>query len=382
VCRVLHAALARAFPEAYAARAAEAEAAEAAAGTATERTPELGPPRPPLASDFGCAACGRLLASPVVLNCGCCVCRSCLPPSRACTSCGAAGVVATPRVCGLVERTIAALFPAEAGKAARAASAEARPAEALPPPPAAPEAPPPAPAEPDHLFYGIGCDACGQYPVRNRRYRCLDCAATTRVGYDLCGACFDAGLHRIARFGQAHAPEHAMVEEPRRATALHQMAAAHPELTVEQVVGLAQMAMAADDDSDRVGDGAGDPLANPATVASAVELNFDELGPDFPPALRSVPALEAFFARVERLGPGGVDAETRGILVRFFPDVWSFLREHAPRDGGGGRLQLGGQGGEEQAGGGGGGEEGGGGDGGGGGGGDDASLAAEPAPPG
>ena len=132
----------------------------------------------------------------------------------------------------------------------------------------------------------------------------------------------------------------------------------------------------------RVGDGAGDPLANPATVASAVELNFDELGPDFPPALRSVPALEAFFARVERLGPGGVDAETRGILVRFFPDVWSFLREHAPRDGGGGRLQLGGQGGEEQAGGGGGGEEGGGGDGGGGGGGDDASLAAEPAPPG
>lgn len=156
-----------------------------------------------------------------------------------------------------------------------------------------------------------------------------------------------------------------MVEEPRRATPLHRMAAAHPELTVEQVVGLAQMAAAADD-GDRIGDGTGDPLGNPATAASAVELNFDELGPDFPAALRSVPALEAFFATVERLGPDGVDAATRATLVRFFPDVWSFLRAHAPREGGGVRLQLRD---EEEGGDGGGASD------------DDGALATEPAPP-
>jgi hypothetical protein len=40
------------------------------------------------------------------------------------------------------------------------------------------------------VWHGIGCDACGVFPVVGRRYRCADCPEA--VGYDLCGGCRDA----------------------------------------------------------------------------------------------------------------------------------------------------------------------------------------------
>ena len=38
---------------------------------------------------------------------------------------------------------------------------------------------------------GVGCDVCGMYPIRGRRFRCMDCPES--MGFDLC-----VGCHRTA----------------------------------------------------------------------------------------------------------------------------------------------------------------------------------------
>ena len=189
--------------------------------TSLPSTPRTHTPLSPL--DFACSrpGCGGLLLDPVVLNCGHAVCSSCVPGGRACAACGGAGRVggSAPRACALLAGLIEALFPAQVvarrgdeAKAAAAAAAateeEERRRERAPPPPAsdplpAPsqpqqqqqqqQTPPPLPRRASSLdtHFGIGCDACGAYPIRGRRFRCLDCAESTAVGFDLCGDCFD-----------------------------------------------------------------------------------------------------------------------------------------------------------------------------------------------
>jgi hypothetical protein len=39
--------------------------------------------------------------------------------------------------------------------------------------------------------YGVGCDSCGVYPIRGRRWRCADCPEA--IGFDLCGMCVVLG---------------------------------------------------------------------------------------------------------------------------------------------------------------------------------------------
>lgn len=50
----------------------------------------------------------------------------------------------------------------------------------------------------------MGCDSCGLYPIKGRRYKCQDCP--DKVGFDLCGKCYDRGLHITGRFNQQHIP--------------------------------------------------------------------------------------------------------------------------------------------------------------------------------
>ena len=55
----------------------------------------------------------------------------------------------------------------------------------------------------------IGCDGmgCGLCPIIGRRYRCLDCPE--RMGFDLCGKCYDHNLQHpnlVGRFNQSHKP--------------------------------------------------------------------------------------------------------------------------------------------------------------------------------
>ena len=54
------------------------------------------------------------------------------------------------------------------------------------------------------VWYSVGCDDCGVYPIRGARYQCKDCHE--RVGYDLCGTCHMQGLAGKGRFNQNHRP--------------------------------------------------------------------------------------------------------------------------------------------------------------------------------
>lgn len=325
VAVVLHRALARLFPGEYRRRARETREEEEASNTRSqavdddeevereeeEREEEGGqegaaplPPQPLSPADFACSkpGCGRLLLDPVVLNCGHAVCgcggsgggsgdgglsssssSSCVPSGRACEACGGAGRVggAAPRTCALLAGLVEALFPEEvaARRRERGGGGEEEGNEAPPPPPApeaaataaaAPEAaaPPPQP-RPSALYthFGIGCDACGAYPLRGRRFRCLDCAEAVRVGFDLCEDCYadhqrrqeeergggeeaaaaaTAATPRGAmdgRFAQGHLPSHGFEEVQLRPGLLHRVADAHPELSMEQVLRLMQLAV-------------------------------------------------------------------------------------------------------------------------------------------
>ncbi|KAH9622604.1 hypothetical protein KSS87_021571 [Heliosperma pusillum] len=56
------------------------------------------------------------------------------------------------------------------------------------------------------LHGGIGCDHCGMYPIVGERYKCQDCKE--RVGFDLCGECYNTRSKRPGRFSQQHTQDH------------------------------------------------------------------------------------------------------------------------------------------------------------------------------
>ena len=104
-----------------------------------------------------------------------------------------------------------------AGTPRRTGGPPARPQRTAPTP--AP-APPPPPDPTDFTHFGVGCDVCGVYPIRGRRFKCLDCPEA--IGFDLCDACHlnaiadadaaDASVGDIirGRFNQTHRPGHQM----------------------------------------------------------------------------------------------------------------------------------------------------------------------------
>ncbi|XP_074268470.1 E3 ubiquitin-protein ligase PRT1-like [Silene latifolia] len=56
------------------------------------------------------------------------------------------------------------------------------------------------------LHGGVGCDHCGMYPIVGERYKCQDCKE--RIGFDLCGECYNTRSKRPGRFNQQHTPDH------------------------------------------------------------------------------------------------------------------------------------------------------------------------------
>ena len=44
------------------------------------------------------------------------------------------------------------------------------------------------------------------YPIIGDRYRCIDCKE--KIGFDLCGDCYNTGSKLPGRFNQQHTPEH------------------------------------------------------------------------------------------------------------------------------------------------------------------------------
>eukprot|EP00747_Dinoflagellata_sp_TGD_P187417 gnl/TRDRNA2_/TRDRNA2_45064_c0_seq1.p1 gnl/TRDRNA2_/TRDRNA2_45064_c0~~gnl/TRDRNA2_/TRDRNA2_45064_c0_seq1.p1 ORF type:complete len:468 (-),score=87.63 gnl/TRDRNA2_/TRDRNA2_45064_c0_seq1:89-1441(-) len=117
ICRPLHYAVARLFPQEHEKRCT--------AVSAEEKNKEMESPDIPatslvdfatgLISDLTCAACGKLAATPAVLNCGHIVCGrgGCIPAREgvACPECRVP-VPVRPRVCPLLEASISAAAPA------------------------------------------------------------------------------------------------------------------------------------------------------------------------------------------------------------------------------------------------------------------------------
>jgi hypothetical protein len=121
----------------------------------------------------------------------------------------------------------------------------------------------------DYVHLGVGCDECGEYPILNDRYKCLDCPE--ECGYDLCGTCYKnntmkrkrdsggGGTRRegdntgattapapadvaVGRFNQQHKPDHRMELQQRKMTGLHVLKALHPEMTTAQLMRWVEMA--------------------------------------------------------------------------------------------------------------------------------------------
>ena len=103
-------------------------------------------------------------------------------------------------------------------------------------------------ADPDTFsHYGCGCDGCGVYPIRGRRFRCLDCPEA--MGFDLCSTCNDTATDEVdeanepktilGRFNQNHQPTHSMQEVTPTPTMMHVLTQMHPELTPSMIVDFA-----------------------------------------------------------------------------------------------------------------------------------------------
>ena len=241
----------------------------------------------------------HVLWEPVVLNCGHAVCKSCAsstltfgPGSTSLCPCGDCRMRVVgdkmPAVCKLMQRVIEASPIAERVRREAAAREEAarlnaetelaekeeedhddeeeedhdgeeeeeeeeeEAEEANPLPGAVPEGGE-ADVDVDDLrpnpetfvHVAVGCDACGVYPIKGRRFRCIDCPE--RMGFDLCGACHGLVEARFVergpmlgaiegRFNQQHRPGHRMREVLPVPNFFHILQQRHPDLNPRQIM--------------------------------------------------------------------------------------------------------------------------------------------------
>jgi len=65
----------------------------------------------------------------------------------------------------------------------------------------------------EYIFWGLGCDGCGIWPIRGKAWEDTQCP--DRAGFHLCDPCYNFGLHRrvlTGKFNQYHMPKHQMTE--------------------------------------------------------------------------------------------------------------------------------------------------------------------------
>jgi len=185
--------------------------------------------------EFNCELCGSWLWKPRVLNCGHMFCDYCAHSMQECCACGER-VVAKPSTCHFVESLMSRFhadeYPARQSVAARVWEKIAREEQQ-------------AAASVDEQGQGshvaeplggggqeetvksdtpqdgnaelmvhpsVGCDWCGMYPIRGKRFQCQDCPS--QYGFDLCEECHSRPFQEIqGRFNQHHTADHRMVEK-------------------------------------------------------------------------------------------------------------------------------------------------------------------------
>ncbi|XVE78076.1 hypothetical protein DITRI_Ditri13aG0115000 [Diplodiscus trichospermus] len=176
-------------------------------------------------ADVLCTACKQFLFCPVVLNCGHVYCQTCIiiPGDKKlrCQVCQCMQPKGCPKVCLTFDQFLAAKFPKEyalrrdavqlkqvASKHERATTCSMETGNHDFSPIQLPSRDPvPSPVGPNaHAHIGVGCDACGMSPIVGDRYKCKDC--TEKMGFDLCGDCYNTRPKLPGRFNQRHTPEH------------------------------------------------------------------------------------------------------------------------------------------------------------------------------
>ncbi|XP_006647532.1 E3 ubiquitin-protein ligase PRT1-like [Oryza brachyantha] len=174
--------------------------------------------------DVSCALCKELLYQPAVLNCGHVYCMSCLSSlddgALECKVCGGLHPGDVPNVCLDLDHFIEEYFPVEydlkrekiqllkgecniKGSSSGTSSTKEGGGRASKKENFA--------LKDDDLsdvHIGVGCDSCGVYPIRGKRYRCKDC--TELIGFDLCEECYNTKSKLPGRFNQHHTPDHRM----------------------------------------------------------------------------------------------------------------------------------------------------------------------------
>ena len=286
----LHAFLRASFPDLYAIRAAEVLEEEESRDIESPEIPNsyqcYSKPGHPSPKDFACDKCNELVFMPVILNCGHIVCRA---PCRgrendSCPCCNGLPVADHSIVCTNLWELMKRAFPEECAAREKQVIESGVDVDALLCSPRqtigqskAEDNGPSARDQSasnetnqdeemhsweelvrngilplstsgiiswlqrnDYPHFGVGCDACGQYPILGRRFRCQDCPEA--VGFDICGACYDRGVGSIVgRFNQRHRPEHVLERVSPVMTKLHILKAMHPELDFDRLLALIEM---------------------------------------------------------------------------------------------------------------------------------------------
>ena len=253
-------------------------------GAPTPAAP-AGPPN--AASAVACSRCAQLASPPLVLNCGHLCCRGCLAeasPLCPAANCGQR-VQAQPAPCQLAISLMNAEVPSELVAAATAASAATTAAaSAAASAAAAADAPSvdggaaataalyadngtAAAAGGLYTHFRVGCDGCGAYPIVGGRWHCLDCPEA--IGFDLCAECHVACAETAldGRFGQVHTAAHTMERQAEPTTWVHQLQASHPELSVHEIIRMAQLALSPGEGPGEDGEDGG-PMARMAAAAA------------------------------------------------------------------------------------------------------------------
>eukprot|EP00906_Rhabdomonas_costata_P013199 RCo018975 len=264
VCEALDGTLAALLSRHYTARLAEdvlcgPEAASTAAA------PERGSS---LRALLSCVRCTRVLRRPVVLTCGHSVCWDCaravggaqVGAGETCPRCERVPPGGWPsRPCLVLEEVVRRLLPS------RAVDFLAEPDS-----PADPAWPPAQRVDPEHaqansqrlvvrrlqdvqippeefVWYHVGCDGCGRYPLRGRRFQCTHPLCRREDGgntFDLCESCHARRVCSTGRFGQNHHLDHVLVEQAQVVSELHMLQWCNPELPASRLRELLDLAVA------------------------------------------------------------------------------------------------------------------------------------------
>eukprot|EP00002_Diphylleia_rotans_P037751 TRINITY_DN8473_c0_g1_i1.p1 TRINITY_DN8473_c0_g1~~TRINITY_DN8473_c0_g1_i1.p1 ORF type:complete len:335 (-),score=59.51 TRINITY_DN8473_c0_g1_i1:86-1090(-) len=235
VCESIHSIVQILFPETYAERDANMKRDHEQHAQSPSVTRTLDPSmsdKEKIRQLLSCCSCHEIAKRPMVMNCGAVVCSNCFKisqrkgpklkcPRQDCITPLPESTEIQPSA--VVKELIRCAFPTvdhesdegpsgiDIGQEERVGSVDEDPTQPKTEEEKAQDEPHgPIPRPQIHL--GVGCDGCGMFPIKGKRYQCLDCPES--VGFDLCGRCYDKHKetrgHLAGRFNQNHRLDHRM----------------------------------------------------------------------------------------------------------------------------------------------------------------------------